>query len=646
MADSKELLATQDAQANASSPQDAERTLQRIIEMLDRMGTMARVGGWEVDLLTQQLTLTQENYRIFDLDPETPPTFDAMLGQFDPARSALFRERIQATLRDGTPWSREVFITTRKGNSRWIRSQGTAVFENGKAVRLMGTVQDITEQKTADLTFQENLERYHRTLDDMLEGCQIIDYQWRYVYLNNTALGHARQSAEQLLGRTMMECYPGIDQTPLFDTLRNCMENRVAHNMENIFTFPDGSLGAFELRIAPVPDGIFILSMDITERKRTQAALFESERRYRQIVESAHEGILQVDENGIITFANAKLAEMLGYSVDELIGISPLTFVDPADHVHVPERLERRRQGISERLEVMFLRKDGSRIWVLANASPVFDAEGRYAGALSMLTDITDRRSTELALEEHRLHLEREVQARTMALEAANKELEAFSYSVSHDLRAPLRAINGFARIVAEDFGPQLPADAQDYLRDIQAATQQMGRLVDDLLAFARLSRQPLTKQTLTTKTIVQHCLNTIRSDVGAQSAEVLIDELPSCQADPALLKQVWLNLLSNALKYSAKRPNPQIHIGCEQKENELIFWIRDNGVGFDMRYAQKLFGVFQRLHRAEEYEGTGVGLAIVERIVHRHGGRIWAEAELNRGATFYFSLPLLPATD
>jgi signal transduction histidine kinase len=228
---------------------------------------------------------------------------------------------------------------------------------------------------------------------------------------------------------------------------------------------------------------------------------------------------------------------------------------------------------------------------------------------------------------------------RAIQLEAANKELEAFSYSISHDLRAPLRAMDGFSRILVEEYAAQLPAEAQRYLGLVRGNAQQMGHLIEDLLTFSRLSRSPLNKQTVDTKEVVKQVLADLRSEQDGRNVEVTFGDLPTCQADPALLKQVWVNLLSNAFKFTQRCEDTHIEIGTKQTGNETIYFVKDNGVGFDMQYVNKLFGVFQRLHRAEDYEGTGVGLAIVQRIVHRHGGCAWAEAEVDKGATFFFTL-------
>lgn len=223
-------------------------------------------------------------------------------------------------------------------------------------------------------------------------------------------------------------------------------------------------------------------------------------------------------------------------------------------------------------------------------------------------------------------------------LEAANQELESFSYSVSHDLRAPLRAMDGFSQILQEEHGENLPEDAQGHLEEIRNGAAQMGRLIDDLLAFSRLSRQDMRRREVDPGEIVEQVLAGLEHEVPDR-CEIIRSTLPRCEADPGLLKQVFNNLIDNAIKYSRNRERPVIEIGAETRDGTVVYFVRDNGTGFDMAYADKMFGVFQRLHRAEDFPGTGVGLAVVQRIIHRHGGRIWAEAEIDVGATFYFTL-------
>ncbi len=257
----------------------------------------------------------------------------------------------------------------------------------------------------------------------------------------------------------------------------------------------------------------------------------------------------------------------------------------------------------------------------------------------SLADEIAERNRAEAEVRQLNEELEERVRQRTAELEAANKELEAFTYSVSHDLRAPLRAIGAFSNDLHRDFSPQMPPEARELLDRVISNAQRMVRFIEDLLRFSQLGRQRLSKQPVDLSSLVQEVVEDLRKEEGQRSIEVLVGNLPNGVGDPPLLKQVFVNLLSNAFKFTRQNPRAIVEVGCLQQNGQQVYFVRDNGAGFDMRYAEKLFGVFQRLHGEAEFEGTGVGLSIVQRIIERHGGRIWAEAEVDKGATFHFTL-------
>jgi PAS domain S-box-containing protein len=366
---------------------------------------------------------------------------------------------------------------------------------------------------------------------------------------------------------------------------------------------------------------------------------------------------------------NRALADMLGYCLEEL---DEKTWQDitPTEDIDLTWRTLRPvLDGVSDsaRFDKRYLHKNGSFVWADVSATVKRDANGNPEYFMTTVVDITERKRAEEAVNQLNAELEQRVKARTKELRdsqlallnvvddlnqkskdleaaveqlaAANKELEAFSYSVSHDLRAPLRAVDGYVQILLEDYGSLLDDEGKRVCAVISQSARNMGRLIDDLLAFARIGRQAMQFSALDMKGIVYEAFYQLTTPESRARIDFRLGNLPSTTGDLSLIRQVWSNLLDNAIKFSSGKRHAVIEVDGKQQSNEIVYSVRDNGAGFDMKYADKLFGVFQRLHGASEFAGTGVGLAIIQRIVQRHGGRIWAEGETDKGATFYFTL-------
>jgi PAS domain S-box-containing protein len=376
------------------------------------------------------------------------------------------------------------------------------------------------------------------------------------------------------------------------------------------------------------------------ERKRAEKALLSSEERYRSLVDLSPDTLF-VQSNGRIVFINTAGVKLLGATkAGNLVGRPVRDIVHPDSWEAFEERLHQ-RSGKGEAgtfVELSLVRLDGAPVSVEVASAPL--TFGGKAASQVIAHDVTERKRAEERIQNLNQELERRVVERTSALESANKELEAFSYSVSHDLRAPLRHIEGFVEMFVSSKAAPLDAESRHYLETIAESARKMGRLIDDLLTFSRTARAELRKTRFSIAELVRAAILDLGPETQNRRVEWVVGELPQVEADPSLLRQVMVNLLSNALKYTRPRAVARIEIGSSQTESDIIVYVRDNGAGFDMKYAHKLFGVFQRLHRAADFEGTGVGLANVRRIIHRHGGRTWAEGEPDHGATFYFSLP------
>ena len=515
-----------------------------------------------------------------------------------------------------------------------------ASFRQGERILKQMMVRDISERVRADAALRESEARFRALTELSSDWYWEQDAELRFTELSSGHGNLAGTSPSRFLGRRRWEV-PGIGlSAEVWADHRRLLEERLPFRDFEYSIFDDaGERRWISSSGMPVyeRDGTFCgyrgMGSDISDRKRSEAAVRDAEERYRMLFEISPDGLV-VHERGRIRYVNSAFVRMVGAGgSEELAGRHLIDFVHSDNRQEVLERTEQLDSGtpfVGFR-ERKLLRMDGSLLEVEMGGSSFHQGDRILQQAY--IRDISKRKRADAQIRQLNEDLERRVVERTAALETAVRELEAFTYTVSHDLRAPLRAMDGFSRILSEDFAPLLPEEGRSYLERVRGNAQRMGQLIDDLLSFSRYARQPLSVQSVDIGALVRQVVD--EQLAGAPGTRVVQHKLPPCKADPALLRQVWVNLVSNAIKYSRKEKKPRVEIGFA----DGAYYVRDNGVGFDMQYADKLFGVFCRLHRAEEFEGTGVGLAIVRRIVQRHGGRVWADSRLGKGASFQFTL-------
>src|SRR5882762_526992 len=474
------------------------------------------------------------------------------------------------------------------------------------------------------------------TFRPLVEGIQdfaifMLDGSGRVATWNTGAERAKGYRAEEIIGQHFSRFYPPdaiADGKPARLLALAARDGRVED--EGWRVRKDGSRFWADVTITALRDsegavvGFAKVTRDLTARKEAQDALHRSEQTFRILVESVQDcAIFMLDLDGRVASWNAAAERIKGYRAHEIIGEHCSTFY-PADDVAQGKpqwALEiAEREGRHED-EGWRVRKDGTRFWANTVISPMRDSQGGLIGYAKVTRDLTLRRRADQALAQ------------------TNQELERFSYSVSHDLRAPLRAINGFAQALWDEHAEKLGDEGKRLRAVIRDSAKLGGELIDGLLNFSRLGRQALARTPVDLNALVESVVAELRQTQGSVAVDVALAPLPPASGDGALLRHVLVNLIGNAFKFSAQRAHPKVEIGAEHNGSEVAYYVKDNGVGFDMQYANKLFGVFQRLHRPDEFEGTGVGLALAQRIIQRHGGRIWAEGKVNEGATFRFTL-------
>ncbi len=486
-------------------------------------------------------------------------------------------------------------------------------------------------RKKAEEGQRESVRRY-RSLVEQSPDAIILHRAGTMEYLNPAAVRlFGAKKAGDLIGTSILERIHPDHRSLVQSRMNRLLQGKRIPRKELKLVDIHGREVDVEATGALVGPGgaIQTILRDVSRRKRADEALRKSEARYRELVELLHEGVVIVDPEEIITFANPRMAEMCGCPLRDLIGRSFLSLADAENAEAVRKSLGRRKRGMQGRCEVSLRRQDGSRLYVSLQASPMTDGRGRHAGSLVTLVDMSERKRAEERLRVYAENLKR-----------SNEDLERFAYVSSHDLQEPLRTIVSFTQLLERRYKGQMGREADEYIDYIVDAGKRMQALINDLLEYSRVTTRGGEITESDSEMALEQAISNLRSQLEASGTAVTHDPLPAVLADPPQLVQVFQNLISNAVKYRREDEPPKVHVSAERRNGYVQFSVADNGIGIEPQYFDRIFVIFQRLHGREKYSGTGIGLAVVKRIVERHGGAIRVESEPGKGATFFFTLP------
>lgn len=548
------------------------------------------------------------------------------------------RMRLVAQRRDGTQFPVELSIRSAMENGRLVFNAFIAdITERERAERelaeLNRTLEQRVEERSNELIKSET--RYHNALDSMMEGVAIISFDWRYLYLNDAAVAQSRYSREEVLGKTMMEKYPGVEQTDLFKSLQRCMTTRVPEVLKNDFTFPNGSKAYFELSVQPTADGLFILSTDVTDRVNAEERLRDSETRFRSIIEQFPLAVVTYAPDGSSTNANRAWEHMWNDSRENALGYN--IRLDP---VLIASGLSRHVEAafsgeLAEADPYLYdpaaIGHQGRKRWIKMVLFPLKDDRGDVREVVLVMEDVTGRKQAELEIEEQRKRLEEQ-----------NKELEQFTFIASHDLQEPLRMISSYLQLLQRRYTGKLDNDANEFIAFAMDGALRMKNLIHDLLVYSRLDK-PLELADVNMEAVLADALSNLGEAVTESNARITHGALPVIIGAHTQLVQVMQNLVSNAIKFSKVDTVPEVHVDTTFGNGGWTFSVKDNGIGMDEQYSDRLFVPFKRLSNSPHYSGTGIGLAIAKKTVERFGGRIWFRSEPGVGTTFFFTLPQKP---
>ncbi len=654
------------ASARAKAAEDARRQLEREVtertraeaELRHRQAELnytqhlAHLGRWFLDSRSLPPKWSDEVSQMLGLDPAAPvPCWPDLRSICEPGSWEQLDAALEHAFTAGAPFDLDVEVRRARAPNGWIRFHGEVVHgSTGIISGVQGFVQDVTPMKRAELARQESERAFSTLVDVVPQMIWICTPDGLSAYFNQRWIDYTGLTVNESSGRNWFTPFHPDDQAAAKAAWERATETGDPYGIESRVRAANGRYRWFLVRSLPLRDAKgriakwFGTCTDIEDLKdaeeklrSTNDALKQAGAYNRSLIEASLDPLVTISPDGRITDVNHATEQITGYTREELIGSDFSNyFTDPARARGGYEKAY--RDGFVHDYELEIRSDKGITTPVIYNASIYRDDRGNVTGVFAAARDITERKRAEAEVAAMNATLETRVARRTAELGSAIQELESFSYSASHDLRAPLRAVDGFARILLEDYCDKLDGKAQEMLRRVRTAGQRMDGIIDGMMELSRTVRAAIRRVPVDMTTVARSVGQELETTNPGRDIDFVVAPGLTVNADPNLLRIALQNLLENAWKFTSKHPKARIEVGTAELDNEIVYFVRDDGAGYDMAYAGKLFGAFQRMHKPDEFEGTGIGLAIVQRIVHRHGGRIWAHSEVENGATFYFT--------
>ena len=631
----------------------AEQTLATTVARLNEAQSVAAIGSWEWDLETDQVWWSDETYRVFGVSPdEFVPSFEANGRFIHPDDSVAYGASFEHSLKTGEPLDYVFRLKAGDGRQKYCSARGRTVRDaDGRPIRFVGTVMDVTGSRRTEEKLRASEEDFRTLAEAVPQIVWMTDADGKNTFFNQQWVEYTGMTLEESYGDGWNTPFHPDDRQRAWEAWQRATQDVAPYSLECRLRRADGVYRWWLIRGAPLRDETgkilkwFGTCTDIEEIKLAEEKLRRSERNLAEAERIGGTGSWDYD----VVSDTASWSENMFriFDVDPAMP-TELVFtqfvenlVHPADRPRVLSVFQDSLDGKRPYdLQYRVVKKDGSIRDIHAVAETTRDENGNAVRMIGRVEDVTERRRAEDEVRRLNAELEDRVASRTAQLEAANRELEAFIYSASHDLRAPLRAIDGFSQMVIEDADGRLTAEDADHLQRVRVAAQRLGLLMDELLDLSRASREELFVEDIDVSSLATDVVKELHEAQPERSVEVVVQDDLRAKADAALVRAILVNLLDNAWKFTREREAAHVEVGRIESDGERAFFVRDDGVGFDTKSANRLFGAFQRMHAPGAFEGTGIGLATVQRLVARHGGRVWAEADVEKGATFFFTLP------